>query len=106
MSEQSAREYANGLAENLRTETIDTVPDIGEYLEGILDFQVTYSSQRELVSVRVLVAFGGPTAWVVFDGEHATVQAHWYSDTVEVFVPNAPLSGPVFDYFQECVVPA
>ena len=98
MSIESAREYANDLAAGLREDTPD---DIGEWLEGILDYQVTYNSQRELVSVRVLVAFGGPTAWIVFDGDNATVQAHWYSDVVEVYVPRAPLSGPVFDYFQD-----
>jgi hypothetical protein len=103
MSIESAREYANGLADNLREDAPD---DIGEWLDGILDYQVTYSSQRELVSVRVLVAFGGPTAWVVFDGEDARVQATWYSDMVEVYVPRAPLSGPVFDYFQDVLAVA
>jgi hypothetical protein len=103
MSIESAREYANGLAENLRE---DAPEDVGEWLEGILDYQVTYNSQRDLVSVRVLVTFGGPNAWIVFDGDHATVQAAWYSDVVEVFVPDVELSGLVFDYFQECVLVA
>ncbi len=103
MSIESAREYANGLAENLRE---DAPEDVGEWLEGILDYEVTYNSQRDLVSVRVLVTFGGPNAWILFDGRHATVQASWYSDVVEVFVPDAPLSAPVFDYFQECVLVA
>lgn len=101
MSNASAMEYAEGLAETLRTETVDTVPDIGEYLESVLDYRLTYNSRKELFSVSLLVAFGGPTAWVTFDGDNATVEAHWYSDTQTVFVPNAPLSGPVFDYFDE-----
>lgn len=103
MSIDSAREYANGLADNLREEMTE---DIGEWLEGILDYEVTYNSQRDLVSVRVLVSFGGPNAWIVFDGMDARVQASWWSDMVEVYVPRAPLSGPVFDYFQECVLVA
>jgi hypothetical protein len=101
MSEASAQEYAEGLAENLREDAPD---DIGEWLEGILDYQVTYNSQRELVSVRVLVAFGGPNAWIVFDGRHATVQASWYSEVVEVFVPDVELSGLVFDHFDQVLI--
>jgi len=103
MSVDMAREYANDLGETLRTDSPD---DIGEWLESVLDYQVTYNSRRELVSVRLLVAFGGPNAWLVVDGSHVTVQASWYSDTVEVFVPDVPLSGLVFDYFQECVLVA
>ena len=107
MSKESAQEYAQGLADSLREYVIpEDFDGVGEYLEGILDYQVTYNSQRDLVSVRVLVTFGGPNAWILFDGRHATVQASWYSDVVEVFVPDAPLSGPVFDYFQECVLVA
>ena len=103
MSIESAREYANDLAAGLRDQTPD---DIGEWLESVLDYQVTYNSRRELVSVRLLVAFGGPNAWLVVDGQHVTVQASWYSDMVEVFVPDVELSGLVFDYFQECVLVA
>lgn len=98
MSTDSAREYAEGIAEGLRE---DADIDVYDYLEGILDYELTFTSQRDLKSVRLLVTFGGPNAWIVFDGTNATVQASWYSDTVEVYVPNAPLSGPVFDYFEE-----
>jgi hypothetical protein len=98
MSKESAQEYAQGLAETLRDNPPD---DMFDWLEGILDYQLTYSSQRDLISVRVLVAFGGPNAWIVFDGDHATVQAAWYSDMVEVFVPDVPLSAMVLEYFEE-----
>jgi hypothetical protein len=50
------------------------------------------------------VTFGGPNAWIIFDGKNATVQASWYSDMVEVNVYDAPLSGPVFDYFMDVLV--
>jgi len=103
MSVDMARDYANDLADTLRTDSPD---DIGEWMEGVLDYQVTYNSHRELVSVRVLVGFGGPNVWIVFDGDDARVQVSWWSDMVEVYVPRAPLSGPVFDYFQECVLVA
>jgi hypothetical protein len=98
VSIESAREYAQGLADTLRE---DAPEDIGEWLEGILDYDLTYGSDRQLRSVRLLVTFGGPNAWIIFDGRNATVQASWYSDMVEVNVYDAPLSGPVFDYFMD-----
>ncbi len=98
MSTDSAREYAEGIAEGLRE---GTDIDAYDYLEDILDYELTFTSSRDLKSVRLLVTFGGPNAWVIFDGTSATVQASWYSDMVDVYVPDAPLSGPVFDYFAE-----
>jgi len=98
MSTDSAREYAEGIAEGLRE---DTDIDAYDYLEGILDYELTFTSQRDLKSVRLLVSFGGPNAWIIFDGTSATVQASWYSDMVEVYVPEAPLSDPIFEYFEQ-----
>jgi hypothetical protein len=98
MSTDSAREYAEGIAEGLREDTLD---DPYEYLDSVLDYELTYTSQKELKSVRLLVSFGGPNAWVIFDGTSATVQASWYSDMVEVYVPEAPLSDPIFEYFEQ-----
>jgi hypothetical protein len=101
MSIESAREYAKGLADNLRE---DTTEDAYEWMECMLDYEVTYNSQKQLVSVRVLVTFGGPNAWIVFDGKHATVQASWYSDMVEEFVPDVPLSAMVLEWFDGVVI--
>ena len=106
MSESSAREYAEDLAHTLREESSDTIPDVGEYLEGILDYQYTRDARGELVSVRLLVAYGGPTAWVTFDGSGALVEAHWYSDTQRVYVNDVPLSSLIVEYFEEAVLVA
>lgn len=101
MSNASALEYAQDLADTLRNETEDTLPEIGEYLESILDYQYTRDSQDELVSVRLLVSYGGPNAWVTFDGDGALVEASWYSDTQRIYVPDVPMSGLIVDYFDE-----
>ncbi len=103
MSTESAREYAESLADSLRE---DAPEDVWEWLQDVLDYEVTYGAGRELRRVRLLVAFGGPNAWITFDGDHALVECAWWSDMVSVHVPDAPLSGPVFDYFTECVLVA
>ena len=107
MSNDSAMEYAQGLADSLREYVIPEDADgIGEYLESVLDYQYTRDSQGELVSVRLLVSFGGPNAWITFDGDGALVEASWYSDAQRVYVPSVELSGLVLDYFQEAVLVA
>ena len=104
MSNESAMEYAQDLAESLRGPAPD---DLGEYLEGqVLDYQYTRSASGDLVSVRLLVAFGGPNAWITFDGEGALVEASWWSEVQRVYVSEVPMSGAVVDYFAECVLPA
>lgn len=96
MSNESAREYAEGIAESLRNESVD---DVGEYLESILDYQYTRDSRGELVSVRLLVAFGGPNAWVTFDGSGALIEVNWYSEVQRLYVERVELSALVMDYF-------
>jgi hypothetical protein len=104
MSADSAMEYAQGLADTLRSENEDTIPDVGEYLEGILDYQYTRNAQGDLVSVRLLVAFGGPNAWVTYDGSGALVEASWYSEWQRVYVDDVPLSAMIVEYFDEAVL--
>lgn len=106
MSNDSAMQYAQDIADTLRNETEDTVPDVGEYLESILDYQYTRNAQGDLVSVRLLVAYGGPNAWVTFDGSGALVEAAWYSDTQRVYVDSVPMSAMILDYFDEAVLVA
>ena len=103
MSNDSAMEYAQGLADNLRD---GDTPDVWEYLESVLDYQYTRDSRGDLVSVRVLVSFGGPNAWIVFDGDGALVEASWYSDVQRVYVSDVELSGLVLDYFRDAVLVA
>lgn len=88
MSNDSAREYAARIAESLPTWKDD--PDFAEvedsekawqWLESTLDAERTYNSENELIRVRFLVTFGGPNAWIEFDGsDRATVDAAWYSE--------------------------
>jgi|TARA_B100001093_G_scaffold153873_1_gene146606 hypothetical protein len=87
MSSESAREYAAGIAEGLPTwkdhpelADVEDSEKPWQWLEGTLDVERTYNSENELISVRVLIAYGGPTCWVVFDGGPiADVQAAWWS---------------------------
>ena len=92
MSNESARDYAFFIAEGLPTWKDD--PELAEvedsekpwkWLEGTLDAERTYNSENELIRVRFLVSFGGPNAWVEFDGTNrATVEAAWYSEVQTV----------------------
>jgi hypothetical protein len=58
------------------------------------------------VSVSLLVAFGGPNAWVEFDGRGCEVQVSWYSDVQRVYVPCLDLSAGVLEYFEETALVA
>lgn len=100
MSAQSAKEYAQDIAEGLRTLDVD----VWDYLEGILDYQYTRNSQGDLVSVRLLVSYGGPTTWVTLDGSGALVECSWWSDVERVYVPSVPMSEIVLDYFGDAVL--
>jgi hypothetical protein len=91
-----AREQADAVADSLRESV-----DVFDYLEGLLDYQYTRNAAGQLVSVRLLVAFGGPTVWVVVDGSGAVVEASWWSDVVRVDVPESELTAGLFDYFRE-----
>ena len=104
MSSDSAMQYAQDVATGLREQNEDNTPDIGEYLESVLDYQYTRDARGELVSVRLLVSFGGPTTWVTLDGTGALVECSWWSDTQRVYVDDVPLSGPILSFFEECLL--
>lgn len=59
----------------------DTVPAGGmDYLSDVLDIQYIVTGDRQYRAARILIAFGGPTAWInTLTGQ---VEAAWWSETV------------------------
>ena len=57
------------------------VPASGiDYLSDVLDIQYIVSGDRQYRAARILIAFGGPTAWInTLTGQ---VEAAWWSETV------------------------
>jgi hypothetical protein len=108
MSTEMAREQAQGTADTLAEIERDGWPNgegIYEWLEGVLDVKRTYTQvthgrraeENRLTEVSLLVAFGGPTTWVTFDGRGAEVASSWWSDEVRVWVPCPSLSAEVIE---------
>lgn len=51
---------------------------IWDYMSDALDFRFLLDSNREVIAVKVLVAFGGPNIWV--DTETRSVELYWWTD--------------------------
>jgi hypothetical protein len=50
-----------------------------DYLEDMLDYNFRVSRDKQYMSARILVAFGGPNIWI--DTGTREVQGYWGSDT-------------------------
>lgn len=61
------------------------------YLEGVLDIQYVVSREREYRSARILIAFGGPTAWI--NTGTGQIEAAWWSETVYRELPSEFIQG-------------
>jgi hypothetical protein len=88
MSTDTAMEYAHGLADNLKSLSDDLSEggDWTEWLEGsVLDVRRTFGATGHLLTVSLMLAFGGPNAWADFhDDESVTVRVTWYCDEQSV----------------------
>lgn len=62
------------------TETEWREADAYDYLESILDIEYIVSADRTYKAARILIAFGGPTAWI--NTNTGQVEAAWWSETV------------------------
>jgi hypothetical protein len=67
---------------------------IWDYLEDALDFRFVVSSRKEIIAVKILVAFGGPNIWI--DTESRSVELYWWTDRASY-----PLSISVCDTLEE-----
>ena len=106
MSSESAREYAQGVADGLADIERDGLPldddgqpDLFGWLEGVLDVERVTGSDGELRRVRLLVAFGGPNCWVEFGPSGAEVQASWWSDVERVWAACPTFADQVLEVF-------
>ena len=72
-------DYGEAVEQGVEEDNI--VPEDGiDYLSDALDIQYVVNSDRTYRGARVLIAFGGPTAWInTLTGQ---VEAAWWSETV------------------------
>jgi hypothetical protein len=106
MSKTTAEAYAKSLAESIWEDVEAGCPfgvasddnpvtdrENGEeltamdYLSDVLDIQYIVSSEREYRAARVLVAFGGPNAWI--NTQTGSLEVAWYGPTVYENLPDA-----------------
>lgn len=97
----NAEEYATSIASDIRENVAKGIPfgedgereEYGEpreisamdYLEGVLDIQYLVSASREYIGARILIAFGGPNAWI--DTQKGTLEVTWWSAPVVESLP-------------------
>lgn len=65
-----------------------------DYLSDALDFRYLINSQKEVIAVKILVAFGGPNIWI--DTESRAVELYWWTDRASY-----PLSSDVCNALEE-----
>ena len=60
---------------------------IFDYIADALDIRYLVSSDREVLAVKILVAFGGPNIWI--DTETRQVELYWWTDRASYPISNA-----------------
>ncbi len=65
-----------------------------DYLEDALDFRFLIDSRRDVLAVKILIAYGGPNIWI--DTESRAVELYWWTDRASY-----PISGDVCDALEE-----
>lgn len=66
LTTDTAREWAAGMG--LDDDSIDDY-DFGAHLEGLLDYRTLRDSQGGILEIHLLVAFGGPNMWEIFNAD-------------------------------------
>lgn len=62
-----------------------------DWLNDVLDIQYLVNGDRTYRAARILIAFGGPTAWI--DTRTGNLEAAWWSATECRALPDAFISG-------------
>jgi hypothetical protein len=70
----------------------------GDYLSDVLDIQYLVNSDRTYRSARILIAFGGPNAWI--DTRTGQLEVAWWSAPEYRDLPSAFIDG-LDDYLSE-----
>ena len=112
MSTDLARETAKGCAGRLRGFLAGEDEDMREQFGGdygtgaadwcgdsVLDVRRVYGYDGRLAEVELLVGFGGPNIWAVFDGRGCEFRVSWYCDPVTEWVECADLSADMLELF-------
>ena len=96
-----ARDYAEGIADSVREVESSGWEAREAWASDVLDYEIVWSSGREIVGVRLLITAGGPSCWVCFDGAGADVVTSWACEPVHVYVECPVLSSQVLDRYGE-----
>lgn len=99
MSAENAKDYAQHLAD-----TVLEASEIGdpyEFVSDVLDIRRTYSSSGDLFSVSLLVAFGGPNAWLHVQSNGIEVEVSWYSDPAVKWVYCPDFADAILELFND-----
>lgn len=70
----------------------------GDYLSDVLDIEYIVSSDRQFKAARILVAFGGPNAWI--NTQTGQLEVSWWSAPEYRPLPSAFIEG-LDDYLSE-----
>ncbi len=99
LTDTNAQEYARSISAGLE-EMIDrpewrsledlrddfgTALSVGAWLEDALDIEYRVDSSKRYRSAKILIAFGGPNAWI--DTEKSTVNVYWGAGATAYTVP-------------------
>lgn len=76
--------YEEAISQGVEPENIEEAT-AWDYLSDVLDVQYTVNNRKEYLSARILIAFGGPTAWI--NTGSGQVEAAWWSETVYKNLP-------------------
>ena len=117
MSTDLARETAAGYAGRLRAflegEDEDMREEFGDDYgmsatdwcgDSVLDVRRVYGFDGRLAAVELLVGFGGPNVWAVFDGRGCEFRVSWYCDPVTEWVECPDLSADTLELFDTWMV--
>lgn len=63
----------------------------GDYLQDVLDIEYIVTSDRQFKAARVLIAFGGPTAWI--NTQTSRLEVSWWSAPEYRPLPSAFVNG-------------
>ena len=71
---------------------------IYDYMQDVLDFEITLDSRMQYTSCRVYVTLGGPTVWV--DTHTQTVELRWGGEESRCYL-DGEIIDAINDYFEE-----
>jgi len=79
--EYIAKEISSGTFDCEEAQEEGREPSAYDYLSDVLEIQYLVDSNKEYLSARILVSFGGPNIWI--DTRSKKVEGYWWGDYEE-----------------------